>query len=191
VIAIRSKVDRERAIARYAHEVGRSRVGHEELAGLASADLPDRASFQFIWRFQDGGPMYTSRMGITVIAGLIAVGGAFAIYRSYFLGWRIRLLETNVEEVKSLCIALARDTIFGGNEKAKGAIASMRLANLAIASFGKGPDADEARAQLDEFAALDPAYRSEVELLKAKVSLELLRHGFPEITDFRLDARLR
>lgn len=130
-------------------------------------------------------------MGLTILAALVAVAGAFAIYRSYFLGWRIRLLEAQLQEVKSLCIALARDTIFGGNEKAKSAVASLRLANLAVASFGKGPDAEEARADLEKFSELDPVYRKEVELLKAKVASELLRYGFPEITEFRIDNRLR
>jgi hypothetical protein len=125
-----------------------------------------------------------------VVIGSIVAASALTLYRSYFLAWRIRLLEAQFDELKSLCIALVRDNIAGDNARCTSVIASLRLVNLAVASHGSGADADEARARLEETVSLEPAFGQTLTLLKAKTAAEMLRYGLSEFPDRRLDRRL-
>ena len=129
-------------------------------------------------------------MNLYALVGLVGVLGAIGIYRSYFLAWRLRLQAQEIDEVKSLCIALVRDHINGGTKHSERTFIGLRLDNLAVCSALTGPEGDRARAEIEKLSEAFPDAKESIDALRLMVAKQNLEFGFSSFANRHLDDRL-
>jgi hypothetical protein len=129
-------------------------------------------------------------MNLYTLVGVVGVLGAIGIYRSFYLAWRIRLQAEEIDEIKSLCIALVRDHINGGTRHSEKTFISLQLDNLAVCSSQSGPEGDRARAEIEKWIESFPNAKESIDALRLIVAKKNLEFGFPSFPNRHLDDRL-